>query len=228
VGSDELLKVLVVDDEAIFRNLLGKTLSKEGYDVDTASDGLEAIELIGRIDYAVILTDLMMPGAGGMEVLRAAKVKDPDAAVILITGYASLDSALAAIREGAYDFITKPFQLEEIRLTVQNASEKRRLVLENMVLMENLKMAYRQIQELLSDQSKFRRKLENIDQELDRRQREIFEGVQALGRTSSAVNKGAGTSASGGTREARELLRRNRDIFSDDLEEMKKQILDSR
>jgi DNA-binding NtrC family response regulator len=173
-------RILVVDDEEVFRNLLQKTLRLEGYVVDTASDGLDAIELINRQHYLVILSDIMMPRADGIEVLRAARRVDPQAAVILVTGYASLDTALAAIKEGAYDYITKPFQLEEIRLTVANAAEKRRLVQENHRLMENLKSAYQQIKTLMESRSQVTRALEDIDDELERRQREIYEGMQAL------------------------------------------------
>ncbi|MCZ7584236.1 MAG: response regulator [Deltaproteobacteria bacterium] len=85
-------RALVVDDEDVFRNLLARTLRLEGYDVDTAPDGWEAMKLIGEHAYELVLTDLMMPRAGGLDVLKAAVRRDPHVAVVLITGYASLDS----------------------------------------------------------------------------------------------------------------------------------------
>lgn len=170
-------RALVADDEDVFCKLLAKTLSLDGFQVDTAADGMEAIELLDRHRYAVILTDLMMPRAGGLEVLRAARRADPDVAVILITGYASLDSALAAIKEGAYDYITKPFQLEEIRLTVSNALERRRLVDENKSLLESLEKAYRQIDDLMKRQASA---ASEIDRELAARQKEIFDKIQSV------------------------------------------------
>jgi DNA-binding NtrC family response regulator len=177
---ETLKKVLVVDDEEIFRNLLQKTLVLEGFTVETAKDGVEGIQALRESPFSIVLTDLMMPKAGGIEVLKAAKAIDPSIAVIIITGYASLDSALAAIREGAYDYITKPFQLEEIRLTVSNANEMQRLITENRLLMENLNKAYKQLATLMEDKEGFSDKFKDINGELERRQREIFDSVQAL------------------------------------------------
>jgi DNA-binding NtrC family response regulator len=180
MDQDFLKNILVVDDEEIFRNLLQKTLSLEGYAVDTARDGVEAIELLQSRKYSVILTDLMMPRASGIKVLQSAKAFDADIAVIIITGYASLDSALAAIKEGAYDYITKPFQLDEIKLTVANAHEKRRLLLENARLIEDLRKAYEKMKAIIEDKGEYTDKLRDITQELERRQKEIYDSVAAF------------------------------------------------
>lgn len=182
---------LVADDEDVFCKLLAKALAAEGLQVHTAADGMAAIELIEKNRYAVILTDLMMPRAGGLEVLRAAKRTDPDAAVILVTGYASLDSALAAIKEGAYDYITKPFQLEEIRLTVANAIEKRRLLEQNRVLMENLEAAYHQIEELVAKTAGGGS--QDVNRELSERQRRIYERIQSLRMMQGLPERGTDT-----------------------------------
>ncbi|MCB1151999.1 response regulator, partial [bacterium] len=169
-------RALVVDDGETFRNLLSRTLTTMGFQVDVAADGLEAIGLIKKNDYSIIMSDLMMPRAGGLEVLRAQKDKDPDVPVIVITGYASLDTALAAIKEGVYDYITKPFQLEEIKLTVTNATEKRRLILQNQQLMKSLEEAYTQLKELLGRRELYSQKLDDVERELYRREREIQDG----------------------------------------------------
>ncbi|MCB9478213.1 MAG: response regulator [Deltaproteobacteria bacterium] len=175
-------RALVVDDGETFRNLLSRTLTTMGFQVDIAADGLEAIELIKKNDYSIVLSDLMMPRAGGLEVLRAQKDRDPDVPVIVITGYASLDTALAAIKEGVYDYITKPFQLEEIKLTVANATEKRRLILQNQQLMKSLEEAYTQLKELLGRREHYSQKLDDVERELYRREREIQDGIALLRR----------------------------------------------
>jgi len=98
--------------------------------------------------FDLIITDLMMPGADGMEVLREAKQRNPDSVVILVTGYASLDSALLAIRGGAYDYIRKPFKLDELEIVVKNACEKIMLVRENKGLLRRLKEALEEMKRL--------------------------------------------------------------------------------
>jgi CheY-like chemotaxis protein len=98
--------------------------------------------------FDLIITDLMMPGADGMEVLREAKKRNPDSVVILVTGYASLDSALLAIRGGAYDYIRKPFKLDELEIVVKNACEKIMLVRENKGLLRRLKEALEEMKRL--------------------------------------------------------------------------------
>ncbi len=104
-------------------------------------NGKDAIQAFGVSHFDLVISDLMMPGADGMEVLKEAKAKTPDCVVILITGYASLDSALQAIRGGAYDYIRKPFKLDELEIVVKNACEKIMLVRENKGLLQRLKEA---------------------------------------------------------------------------------------
>jgi CheY-like chemotaxis protein len=227
-------RLLVADDEEIFRVLLRRTLSDEGYQVETAEDGLHAIDLIKRIPFDVILSDIMMPRAGGIEVLKAAKKLDSGAMVILITGYASLDTALAAIKEGAYDYITKPFQLEEIKLTVANAMESRLLRSENKLLMEKLQAAYGKIKTLMDSRNRVTRTLEDIDDELERKQREIYNGVQAL-RNQTAIRTGEPAKAVEAQKEIGGQKQRglaagkfDRNLtLKDDIDTFKKQILET-
>ena len=116
-------KILIADDDKEIRSLLYEILSDEGYDVNTASDGLEAIELIQKKDFDIILTDLVMPNIDGLEVLKASRSKNENTLVIIITGFATMESTIEATKSGAYDYITKPFLIEEIRLLVQRASD---------------------------------------------------------------------------------------------------------
>jgi DNA-binding response OmpR family regulator len=136
--------ILIVDDDTNLLSVL-KSLFAESLDVTTCSDGSEAIETCQRRHFDVILSDIMMPGASGLEVLKQARIRDPNTIVVLITGFASLETAIDAIREGAYDYITKPFKLEQLKNVVKNALERVQLIRENQRLLEELQEAYRQI-----------------------------------------------------------------------------------
>jgi len=127
-------KILVVDDERGMREFLTIMLQKEGHDVASASNGKEAVSLIGQQTFDIVITDLKMPQLDGIGVLRTVKESAPETVVIMITAYASAETAVDAMKQGAYDYITKPFKIEEIKLIVRNAIEKRRLSEENLIL----------------------------------------------------------------------------------------------
>jgi CheY-like chemotaxis protein len=139
------LSVLVVDDDKRMRSVLRSLLAEEGHEVTSCADGLDAIAMCDETSFDLVITDLMMPGAGGMEVLKACRKGHPEALVVLITGFASLETAIEAIREGAYDYITKPFKMEEMKIVVKNAGEQIRLLKENRRLIAELQEAYEQI-----------------------------------------------------------------------------------
>jgi len=139
------LNILIVDDDKKLLSVLKTIFEKEEYEVTTCSDGLQAIKMCREHRFDLIITDLMMPGANGLEVLKETRKTDPNILVILITGFASLETAIQAIREGAYDYITKPFRLEEIKILVNNAREKIRLINENKRLFNELQEAYKQL-----------------------------------------------------------------------------------
>jgi two-component system response regulator PilR (NtrC family) len=135
--------VLVVDDEKSMRDLLSITLEKEGYDVVTAAGGEAAIEALRRDATDAVITDLRMPKVDGLQVLRAAKEISPDMAVIVVTAVASTETAVEAMKLGAYDYITKPFKLDEVSLIVRNALERKRLRDENLYLRKQLETQHR-------------------------------------------------------------------------------------
>jgi two-component system response regulator PilR (NtrC family) len=137
------VRVLVVDDEKSMRDLLSITLEKEGYDVQTAAGGELAIEALHRDPVDAVITDLRMPKVDGLQVLRAAKDISPDTAVIVITAVASTETAVEAMKLGAYDYITKPFKLDEVNLIVRNALERKRLRDENLYLRRQLETQHR-------------------------------------------------------------------------------------
>ncbi len=123
-------RILVVDDEKMTRKNLEHVFTKDGYLVDTASDGAQALEMIARENFDVIVTDLKMERVDGMTVLERAKAKDPSIAVIVITGYASVTTAIDAIKKGSHHFIAKPLRLDEIRTVIQSALARKKLQLE--------------------------------------------------------------------------------------------------
>ena len=120
-------RVLVCDDKENFTKLFRRILPAERYDVTAAEDGHRALALVAAGDFDVIVSDIRMPGADGLEVLREAKSRDPDAEVILMTAYATVPAAVDAIRQGAYDYLAKPFEPDEALLVVDRALERRRL-----------------------------------------------------------------------------------------------------
>jgi DNA-binding NtrC family response regulator len=102
--------VLIVDDEVNIRRVLAAMLKREGYEVTTAADGEQALAVLHKTPVHVVVTDLVMPRVGGMELLRRVGVDFPDVPVIVITAHGSVDSAVAALKAGAFDYITKPFE----------------------------------------------------------------------------------------------------------------------
>jgi len=135
----DTIQILIAEDDDSFREMIQDFLKSPQRLISSFKNGQEAIQALRKEIFDLIITDLMMPGADGMEVLREAKERYPDSVVILVTGYASLDSALLAIRGGAYDYIRKPFKLDELEIVVKNACEKIMLVRENKGLLRRLK-----------------------------------------------------------------------------------------
>jgi DNA-binding NtrC family response regulator len=134
--------LLVVDDDPVTVDLLKEVLSKEGYDVTTALSGEEAIARGTENLFDMIITDVRMGEKDGIEVLRSFKKASPETAVIVITAFGSIENAIEAIREGAFDYISKPFKLEEIKFTIRMAFEHRRLFQENRFYRQELLNKY--------------------------------------------------------------------------------------
>jgi two-component system, NtrC family, response regulator PilR len=126
--------ILVADDEKSLRDFLVIMLEEEGYQVVTASSVEKATKLIGENDFDLILTDIRMGRSSGIDVLDAARKTLPDTPVVMMTAYTSAETAVTAMKKGAYDYISKPFKIEDIQLIVKNALEKRKLAAENRFL----------------------------------------------------------------------------------------------
>ena len=123
------MRILVVDDEESLRITTAAILEKDGYTVDTASSGDEAISLLKNVDYDLILTDLHMEGGDGLSVLAQIRSQAPLTISVVLTGFASVESAIAALQEGAYDYLTKPCDIETMRHTIKRGVDHRRLIL---------------------------------------------------------------------------------------------------
>jgi two-component system NtrC family response regulator len=133
------LQILVVDDEAHIRSGLAKGLAGNGNVIDTAKDGMEALEKFRRAGHHIVITDVRLPGRlNGLDVLREVQDARPETLVIVITAFGTIETAVQAMRSGAYDFVTKPLDLNLIRHQVRKADEHRRLVLENRRLHDRL------------------------------------------------------------------------------------------
>ena len=133
-----IARILIVDDEATAVENLAHVCRKEGYEVTTRMTGMGALDILQKKQFDIVLTDLKMEKVDGMAVLRQVKEHTPDTAVILITGYATLDSAVAAMKAGAFHYIAKPFRLDEVREVVRNALELVNLKRENQQLKQQL------------------------------------------------------------------------------------------
>ena len=137
-----LQRILIAEDEGSNREFLTEFLTAEGYEVVAAEDGLKAMERLKEGYFHLILTDLKMPKADGIQVLKKAKELSPETAGIVFTGYATIESAVEAMKAGAYDYITKPFNLEEIKIVITRALDFQRLQHENFTLRRHLKSEY--------------------------------------------------------------------------------------
>jgi putative nucleotidyltransferase with HDIG domain len=134
--TDDRPRVLVVDDEKFIRDILADFLGMEGYIVRTAEDGSSAVSELSRARYDMVISDLKMPKMGGLELLKEVSKAHPDTLTVIMTGFGTVETAIDAMKRGAYDYILKPFKVEEIVHIVQRGLEKRRLAAENMRLRE--------------------------------------------------------------------------------------------
>jgi DNA-binding NtrC family response regulator len=137
-------KILVIEDESAIRRVLVKILSEESdtYNVQEAEDGLAGMEVIKKEDFDLVLCDIKMPKMDGVEVLEAAKKIKPEIPFIMISGHGDLDTAVNTMRMGAFDYISKPPDLNRLLTTVRNALDKKELVVENKILKKKVSKNY--------------------------------------------------------------------------------------
>ena len=136
------MNILVIDDEEVLQDVLVSLLEQEGYKPFSARTGEEGLSILRREDIDLVLLDLMLPGMSGQEVLRQIAQEDADQIVVVITAYSSVESAIRAMRDGAFDYIPKPFKNDEVLLTIKKGLERRQLTSENRSLKEQLRQKY--------------------------------------------------------------------------------------
>ncbi|MCB0349765.1 MAG: sigma-54-dependent Fis family transcriptional regulator, partial [Bdellovibrionales bacterium] len=131
-------RILVVDDEESIREFLEIMLRKEGYEVTTACDGEQAIDLFKKKSFDMVISDMQMPKVTGLELLKHIKDQSPDTIFFMITAFATAETAVEAMKIGAYDYITKPFKIDEVRINIANALKSKSLEGENRILKKEL------------------------------------------------------------------------------------------
>ncbi|MBM4386232.1 MAG: sigma-54-dependent Fis family transcriptional regulator, partial [Deltaproteobacteria bacterium] len=139
----EEVKILVVDDEEIMRESLKCWLEEDGYKVSTAESGFAALDVLAADKPDLIILDLKMPKMDGVETLKKIRQIDQKIPVIIVTAYASIETAIQTMKEGAYDYLIKPFNPDEATILIRNVIAQQKLVKENVYLREKLKKSYR-------------------------------------------------------------------------------------
>ncbi len=135
-------RILIVDDEDGMRRLLGRVLSRQGYETSTVASGAEALRMVASERFDLVVTDIKMPEMDGLQLLEELKAYEPSLPIIVMTAYGTIENAVQALRFGAYDYIAKPFETDEIKLTVAKALERERLLAENRYLHAELEGRY--------------------------------------------------------------------------------------
>jgi DNA-binding NtrC family response regulator len=165
------VNILVVDDEEIVRESLCSWLKEDGYQAESVEDGFKALDIIKKKPWNVLFVDLKMPGMDGLEVMRRAKALQPEVPIIIITAYATVNTAVEAMKEGAYDYLVKPFNPEEISLIIRRLIEKQALLKENIFLRKELKKQF-YFQDLISK---------------SRKMQDIFELARTVAKSTSTI-----------------------------------------
>src|SRR5260221_9543867 len=174
--------ILVVDDEEIMREILETLLTREGYDVRVASSGAEGLELARALPFDAAIVDIMMPGLDGIATLDELKRIDEDLAVIIITAFASVESAISAMKAGAFDIITKRFKNDEVLVVGRNEMEQRRLVHENRNLRQNIQERYHKFANIIGKSPQMRQVFDLIIQAAPSRSTILVQGESGTGK----------------------------------------------
>jgi DNA-binding NtrC family response regulator len=174
--------ILIVDDEEIMREILEALLAREGYAVRLAANGAEGLELARAVPFDAAIVDVMLPGVNGIETLDELKKIDEDLPVIMITAFASVENAIAAMKRGAFDYVTKPFKNDEVLVVLHNAVERRRLVAENRALRQNLQAGTHNFANLIGRSPRMRQVFDLIIQAAPSRSTVLIEGESGTGK----------------------------------------------
>jgi two-component system response regulator PilR (NtrC family) len=174
--------ILVVDDEEIMREILETLLTREGYAVRLASNGAEGLDLARAGSFDAAIVDVMMPGMNGIDTLEELKKIDEELPVIMVTAFASVETAISAMKRGAFDYITKPFKNDEVLVVLRNATERRRLVVENRTLKQNLQARYHRFAGIIGRSGPMRQVFDLIIQAAPSRSTVLIQGESGTGK----------------------------------------------
>ncbi len=155
---EEPFRILIADDDEVCREILRDAIQQERVEIALAGDGIEAFEKIRSKRFDILIVDLSLPGKDGMELLHDARLRLPDILTIVICGYGNLDVAIEAVRQGAYDYIQRPFKLDEIKVPVRNAIEKVSMLRERITLLQEAQDLCKRLQQLESECERQREK----------------------------------------------------------------------
>jgi len=173
-----MAKILVIDDERSIRNTLKDILGFEGYAVDVAENGLLGLEMLKNTDFDIILCDIKMPEMDGIEVLEKILVSKPETTVVMISGHGNIETAVEAIKKGAYDFIVKPLDLNRLLITIRNAGDKTVLLKETKTLKQKINKRY----EIIGESPLIRKVLEMTDRVAPTEARVLITGANGTGK----------------------------------------------
>jgi DNA-binding NtrC family response regulator len=174
--------ILVIDDEEIMREILETLLTREGYQVRLASTAAEGLDLARAMPFDAAIVDVMLPGMDGIAALDELKKIDDDLPVLMITAFASVENAIAAMKRGAFDYITKPFKNDEVLVVLRNALAQRRLVAENKALRQNLQARANHFGEIIGRSSRMRQVFDLIIQAAPSRTTILINGESGTGK----------------------------------------------
>ncbi len=174
--------ILVIDDEDIMREILETLLVREGYEVRLAANAAEGLELARTLPFDAAIVDVMMPGMGGVQTLDELKKIDEELPVLMITAFASVENAIAAMKRGAFDYITKPFKNDEVLVVLRNAVERRRLMAENTALRQNLQAQYHKFSGIIGRSPRLKQVFDLIIQAAPSRSTILITGESGTGK----------------------------------------------
>jgi len=174
--------VLVIDDEDIMREILEALLTREGYQVRVAASGEEGLDLARSVSFDAAIVDVMMPGMDGIAALEELRKLDEDLPVVMITAFASVETAIAAMKRGAFDYITKPFKNDEVLVVARNAVERRQLVAENTALRQTLQAQYQRFSGIIGRSPRMKQVFDLIIQAAPSRSTILVTGESGTGK----------------------------------------------
>jgi DNA-binding NtrC family response regulator len=174
-------RILIIDDEEVMRDTLSDWLGKEGYRIETAITSEEALEKIEEKEYNIVIVDLKLPGMDGIQFLEELKKRKKEIPTVMITAYASIETAVLSMKKGAYDYLAKPFNLEELSLIVKKIVERQALIAENILLRKKLKEKY-SYKNIIGRSIKMKRVFELVENVADINSTILIQGESGTGK----------------------------------------------